>query len=343
MGKLQVGQHEFLSALERYRAEGYAEDDIGLLQWYWGYICNALGRETAKIAAATRYDASNIPRILRGKYEARLDNFLQVLGALRADVQRTGADFVETVVTEEIWRKLDICYSRRYLGIICGKTGRSKTLTVRRWADNHNHGLTTYVRCRSGCTRTKLIRLVAQAIGQAHVHNARSLMLEDGIFDWFNQRHRKMLILDEANHMLRHGTKTAISQAFEFVRDLYDSCNIAIVLVLTDYDMSVFKFGGLADFFEQFRGRNQCYLEIPDRIYTEEIAQICAAYVPDPPEDLQKQAMTIAVSRDGKLRTLFEYLNLAREFAHKKDVPITAQLLDRVRRRHEAGGAWPEA
>lgn len=348
-GKITVGLHEFTAAKEAYRAERdaagrtvYSEDDIDLLEWFWHWMQGPRMRgDMGKVAQRVGYDASKIPQIMRGNYGASIRNFLEVVAQVRQDVDQGEGEFVRTCVTAEIEKALDMAYNRRFLGILSGRTGRSKTHTVRHWADAHNHGQTVYVRCRSACTRSKLVRLVGSAIGRGKAHNARTLMLEDDIFAHFDQRRRKMLIIDEANHMLRLGTTTAIAQAFEFLRDLYDCCNTAVVLVLTDYDMSAFRHGKMAEFFEQFRGRCQLYREIPDRIFAEEIRDICAAYVDDPPDDLIRTAHAIASGDDGKLRTLFEYLNLARELGERRDTPLTADLIKTLHQRHETGGVWP--
>lgn len=349
-GRLLVSRRQFDEAKQAYLSERdpngeplYTDEDGALLEWFWGWMHSpALRGDMGRIAQRVRYDRSKIPQILRGTYGASIRTFLTVIRDLRTEVVAGSDQFISTPVTDEIRRALDTCYRRRFLAVICGQTGRSKTHTVQRWSQDNNHGQTVYVRCRSGCTRTKLIRLVAMALGRGHAKQARTLLLEEDIFAAFNQRQRRMLILDEANHMLRLGSPTAIAQAFEFVRDLYDSCNVAVALILTDYTMDAFRTGRMSGFFEQFRGRCQLYREIPERIFADEIRNVCTAYVPEPTEDLLTAAMQIASEDEGKLRTLFEYLHLATEAHRKHAIPITGKLLRQLRDRHNTGGTWPE-
>ena len=343
-GRAAVTRDKFVRAVSKYRDDAYSAEDIGLLEWFWGWLFSEeIGGSLARASELCRYDAGNISRILRGKYDARLTNFLEAVRLLRAEIERQASGFVETVVTRQIETKLTIAHDRRYLALISGPTGRSKTLTVLRWARRHNHGATTYVRCRSGCTRHKLIRTIAAATGRSAISTMRSNMLEEELFRWFNSPTRRMLIVDEANHLLNHSSRQAVAMAFELLRDIYDICNATVVLILTNYDRSIFKQGPLAGFFEQFLGRNQCYLEIPDTIFDDEIAAICGAYVDDPPADLLEEAKALADGNDGKLRTLFEYLNLATEYAARDNLPFTGKLLRSVRKRHESGAAdWPK-
>lgn len=342
-GRITVGLHEFQAARELYRSEGYPEEKIGLLDWFWGWIhSSAIRGDMGRVAQRVRYDAAKIPQILRHNYGARIDQFLDVLAALKTEVD-SGADlFVDTVVTREIWRTLDVCYQHRYLGMIFGGTGRSKSYTCQHFSAANNHGQTTYVRLRSGCTRTKLVRLISEAIGRKSVHNAHSLRLEEDIIAHFDQKRRRMLILDECNHILRLATPSAAASAFEFIRDLYDCCNASVVVVLTDYDMSAFRTGALAGFFEQLRGRCQRHLEIPDRVFDQEVQEVCAAFVPNPPRDLLEAARLLVDGDDGKIRALFCYLSLARQAAADSGLVLSGKLLLSLHEKHEAGGVWPD-
>ncbi len=344
VGRIQVARHEYAAALEKYRVDKYSAEQLDQLQWFWGWIhSEEIQADMARIATMIRYDTTNIVRILRGRYDAKIDNFLLAVQDLRHELERRHAGFASTCVTRAIETKLEITRRHRYLTLICGPTGRSKTLTATNWAHRHNHGRTTYVRCRSGCTRTKLIRRVCEATGQHRTAGMNTAQMEESVFAWFNDRQRKVLIIDEINHLFRRKSNLAVAEGFEFVRDLYDLCNCAVVMIMTAYDMTAFKTGPLSGFFEQFRGRIQCYFRIPDQVFFDEVRALCAVHWPQPAEDLVEAAHNIATGHDGRLRTVADLLAVAAEKAKASGkAPTGKQLQALWRQRRDGDIEWPE-
>lgn len=342
--RMAVRRDEFEAALATYR-DAYTEEECALLVWFWGFCFSEdMKGNMTRVAQEIQYDAGNIGRILRGTYNASLANFLEAVRFLQQERLRTQGRFAETPVTRAIGERLRLAYDRRWLGMVFGPTGRSKSLTFERHTTRHNHGITTYVRCRSACTRSKLVRLVTHATGQFRTTHMSVAAMEDSVFDWFTGKQRKLLIIDEANHLMNHSRARSVAMAFEFIRDLYDVCNVGIVLGITGYDAAFFRRGSLGDFFEQFRGRTVNNLEIPRTVFKDEVKAILSLFTDNPSPGLFAEAYDIANSQEGALRTLVHHLDDAAELiADDPDLDLDADVLRAVRTRHKTGAAnWPD-
>ncbi|MCK4983708.1 MAG: hypothetical protein KAS17_12335 [Victivallaceae bacterium] len=103
--------------------------------------------------------------------------------------------------------------------------------------------------------------------------------------------------------------------------------------------------GSLADYFEQFVGRIKFEVDIPLEVLEAEIVPVMQAFHPDGevPARLLKFSHSIAQSRDGKLRTLFEDLERARTWAKSEQrVNIKYEDLKAAVDWRKTGGLWPE-
>ncbi|MPM79614.1 hypothetical protein SDC9_126653 [bioreactor metagenome] len=116
----------------------------------------------------------------------------------------------------------------------------------------------------------------------------------------------------------------------------------AVVMIFTDVYLNQMKSGALADYFEQFFGRIKFQLTIPDKIFRSEIEGVVASFLPDPPARMVEYAYSLALQRDGKLRTLFEDLVRADEWATKQNRKMQYDDLKLAVEWRKSGGLWPE-
>ncbi|MDD3119163.1 MAG: TniB family NTP-binding protein, partial [Victivallales bacterium] len=152
-----------------------------------------------------------------------------------------------------------------------------------------------------------------------------------------------MLIVDEANYLLDADSGRKVESSLNYLRDIYDTVRIPIVLVFTGVDINYFKTSQLAGFMQQFRGRQGFNLQIPERVLrVSEVIPVLHLYVPDAGPALIDAAYKIAAAGDGKIRTLTKYLKCARVFVAEHGGKITPELLYSLQERYESGGAWPE-
>ncbi|MGF0038952.1 AAA family ATPase [Victivallis vadensis] len=248
---------------------------------------------------------------------------------------------VPTFYTREITAALDAANRRRLFGFISGETGRSKTLTCKHYAASHPEVAFVDLPDLPGAVSSaELVRLFAVALLGSDYGSQRANRLE--IHNYLI-RHRRLIIVDEANQLLHAASSRTIVKNLEFIRrNIFDLTNTAVVLVFTGYTLSDLRHGTLSGFLEQFRGRIGFPLQIKALRKNTEVKPIVLHYVPNADQALIDAADSIARPGDGKLRTLVKYLELAAEYSERKGVPITAEMLLQFRGRFEDGGAWEE-
>lgn len=329
---IAIGLNIFRTGIRR-----YSDAEQELLEWLWGYTFDILGNSKIELERAIGYDYEFVYRVFTGQYEGELGTFCDAIVNLKARAAQK-MPLVETIVTRRIVEALD--YARDFSAMITiqGPTGRGKTYTTRYWARANNHGRTRYIRVPSGCTRRALATQLCQQSGIG-VAGVKTATLEQRLFKAFAARN--VIIVDEAGHLLpRTGHSTS---AIELLRDLHDICGCAIVMVFTDVYLTEMKTGAQADYFEQFFGRIKYQLEIPPKVFRSEAEAAVRAFVPEPTDRLIEYAHSLALQRDGKLRTLFEDLRRAGEWAESQGRRISYDDLRTAVDWRKSGGVWPEA
>lgn len=327
---------QWAETLAQYRAKGLAPESAEILDWAYQYMAQECGLDYGRLAAECHYDQIVIYKVFLGSYEASLDGVLEALAAARKRLSHS-VGFVETPITQRIFEALDYCADMRALVTICGETGRSKTTALLEWQRRNNHGKSVYVRCTSGATRGSLIRQVCKAVGIGTAQT-KILELEPRLFKILG---RKVLILDEAGHLLPAARARRAAEPLELVRDLHDVCGCGVCLCMTDVYLQELRHGAHAAWFEQFLGRVKYSVPIPRTIFAEEVAALVSAYVAKPAAELLSAAGRIA-RQEGKLRTLCDDLAKARKFAERKGQTLAAAHLILARRWRESGGSFDD-
>jgi len=329
---INIGYHIFSTAIRR-----YTEEEQDLLNWLWGYTYDILGNSKIELTRAIGYDYKFIYDVFTGAFDGDLSNFCAAITQLKAKAA-SKMPLVETVVTKRIIETLDYARDWSAMVTIQGPTGRGKTYTARKWARENNHGRTRYLRVPSGCTRRSLAIMLCQQCGIG-VNGIKSGILEQRLFKAFTARN--VIIVDECGFLIpRNGNGS--TQAIELLRDLHDICGCAVAMIFTDVYLDEIKAGPNADYFEQFLGRIKYVLPIPKKVLRSEVEAVVKSYISDPAQKLVEYAYSLALQRDGKLRTLFEDLQRATEFAERFGRKPTYDDLKTAVDWRRSGGSWPE-
>ncbi|MEA4862697.1 MAG: ATP-binding protein [Victivallaceae bacterium] len=328
---MMVRAAQFRAGIRRYSAAEQCQ-----LEWLWGYSHDVLGASRHEIERATGLEWAFLYSVFIGKSEVDLAPLMEIIAQLRVQVAQK-MPLVDTIVTTRIREALDYARDNSALVTVTGPTGRGKSYTAMHWARLNNHGQTKYLRVPSGATPKSILQLLVDHFGIAKTgcttqELAQKLMREI--------TPRNVLIFDEAGFLLPSGQTN--NCALELVRDIHDQKGCGIALIFTDVYLRDMRNGRRADFFEQFIGRIMFSVEIPDRIFRSEVAEICRSFIPEADDRLVDYAYATAIKRDGKLRVLFEDLRKARAFAESEHRKLTVDDLKAAVVWRKSGGVWPE-
>ena len=317
--------------------ENYSETEQELVTWLWGYY-NTEGRKSADLCRELGgYDwETQVRPTFSGKVPAscRAEIF-EAISALKKRVMRR-KPLIRTIVAERIIQALDYARDNSAMIYVSGPTGRGKTYTSQWWAAQNNHGRTVYARIPSDCTRRALVNNLCSLRGVSHSMSCAEC--EANLRATLTPRN--VLIIDEAGHLLSKSGKPG--GAIELLRDLHDMTGCGVALIFTDVYLKEIKNGRNRDYFEQFLGRLEFPVEIPAIPRRDEVRQALDAYYDDPDEDLVGYALGIARNGDGQLRTLYNDLARAEEYARSKGRKIQASDLKMFTKWRKSSGAWPE-
>jgi hypothetical protein len=316
----------------------YGEKEQELLEWLWAYAFDELRGSKNALVKAIGEDWMTIYRAFTGKL-SHVENFCAKIEDLKKRLVNS-IHLVNTVVTDRVQEALNYARDKHAMVTITGPTGRGKTITAHYWARNNNHGRSKYIRVPSGCTRPGLVRELCRCCGIS-TNGKKTSLLEARLRSSFGPRN--VIIVDEAGHLMPRTGRSTI--AIEFLRDLHDMCGCGVVLIFTDVYLSDMRGGSLADYFEQFIGRIKFEVQIPLNVLKAEIEAVLTKFHPDgsPPLKLFKYAHSTAQGRDGKLRTLFEDLERAKEWAKSHDRRnIRYEDLRIAVDWRKTGGLWPD-
>ena len=329
---INIGLNIFRAGIRR-----YSEEEQQHLEWLWGYTFDVLGNSKTELCRQIGYDYKFIYDVFTGRYDGELDTFIAAIQQLKQQASQK-MPLVETVVVKRLMAAFDYAAQWSAMVNIVGPTGRGKTYAAKYWARQNNHGRTRYIRVPSGCTRRQIVTMLCSSCGIG-VNGHKTTDLEQRLFKAFTPRN--VIMVDEAGHLVPRSGNTGTA-AIELLRDLHDICGCAVIMIFTDVYLKEMKNGRLADYFEQFIGRVKYTLPIPDKIFRGEIEDIVKSFNPDASQRLIELAYKTATARDGKLRTLFEDLRRASDWAQQQGRALQAGDLQVAVRWRESGGIWPE-
>jgi hypothetical protein len=111
---------------------------------------------------------------------------------------------------------------------------------------------------------------------------------------------------------------------------------------MTDVYLQMLRQGAQAAYFEQFLGRVKYSVEIPRKIYREEVVAFCRAFIAGKPDADLVSAATAIAKGEGKLRTLVDDMAKARNSARTKNEKLEARHLALARTWRERGGVFED-
>lgn len=242
------------------------------------------------------------------------------------ETARPKADFIETSVARKILTLISNAIEYRKIGLVCGPSGVGKTMTLQ--AAHQKITGSIYIRIDSSTTSVSALRhQIKDELKISRVRNAREI--QQAIYKVLNGTDR-VIIIDEAHKL--------DLKAVDLLRDIYDVCNVPVVLSGTIDILS--KTNDANRFFGQFTSRTGLFYNVDDDIPISgndkplfSIDEIKECFIGDKirftADGLQALYELANVPGHGCLRLCNGVVKLAAKIAQGK--PIDAKLIKRSR------------
>ena len=307
-----------------------SEEDGEEVWWLYNYAQDNHLKEADLAAKMKAYDKNTLYQIFRGSYgvskDGRCSSWDNVIKAIKAfkviaieEAKKKNIGLIDTEVKRVVWECCDAALKDGMVAFIYGKTRVGKTVSLKAYQLEHNHGQTIYIEMGSGWTRTRFVRELARKFGNG-VKATKSWALEDAIFDTLKRSN--LLIVDEFHKALTTTGEKMSATVLEFIRDIRDKTRCGLVLCATKVGMERFETGANKQTFEQLIGRSIIKAVLPDRPPVEDLITIAKAFdLPEPTGDVLKLVKDL-VSTYG-LERYFIYLQKAYSMANNAKRPMS--------------------
>lgn len=296
----------------------------GLIRWMHGH-CKDKDLSLDEAGKAIRYDASTIYRVFTGKYEGSLDNVCDEIERFKELAEKRSVGkrqvFVETSLSRRIWRICDAALVYQRIVMIYGESQIGKTENLLRYKDDHNHGLTIYVRMPSGGAMTHFLEALATALRISSQQKEKELRRR--ILAAFDDR--MLLIVDEVHQCLV--TRGSNVRTIEFIREIHDLTRCGVVLVGTNVFRDEIQYGRLAGVLKQCRRRRLASLQLPAIPPRDDLDQFAKSFGL-PPASGKHLDLQTTVLKEEALGMWLILLRMAKEVAVKRACRLTWSLVE---------------
>lgn len=286
------------------------QDD--LLWFHQHLLDNHLGWDEA--SEAIGYERSVVFKVLKGIYEGSYSNVCKGIQSYKRIAETRGTiqsnEIVDNGISQMISAGLDYALANNSITTIIGESRMGKTVAVKKWRDENNHGRSVYVVAPPYGGTKMLLRRIADGVGVSK--NLSSPQLMESLGRAFNKN--RLLIVDEA-HRLLPGDRRTNPVNIEILRDLYnDGQGCALALIATQrFSDELYK----AHYqFEQVLGRIGMPIRLPKRIKVKDFKPIVQQYIREPSDKLI-QGLDLIANNLGRLGILVETLKVASRIANK--------------------------
>lgn len=196
---------------------------------------NNLGRQEnmtlASLGDAINYSPTVVQRVLSGTYGAGVDKVITSIYRYKSlhEARLEAGDkppYVQTSMAQRIWDAADYARVRQQIVSVIGMTQRGKTTAIREYSAAK--GATVLVRCPVSPSPGKMIRRMAQALGNTGTGNMDMYM--DYLYRTITPQH--LIVVDEIHQVILQERKLGI-RTVETLREIADECNCGMLLIGT--------------------------------------------------------------------------------------------------------------
>lgn len=210
-----------------------------LIEWCFLWcIDDAHPLSLAEFSEAVGVDRTTIGRIIRGVYKhpetgSRLPISEPLTRAMEKfreteleQVRTLRTDFVLTPTAKRIFTACDLARESKSPVFLIGPSHIGKTVALKRYKEDNNHGHTAYVRLKAANGLHGMVKRIGEAVGLSEKSNAADQT--DRIKRML--RPNMLLILDEVHELIYTYRKGSFFACLEVIREIYDETGCGMVL-----------------------------------------------------------------------------------------------------------------
>ena len=246
------------------KTENLPDDQKLAIRWLHSYYYDS-GQSLSDVGTAIGYDGGNVSKIFAGKYVGNLADFVTAISRFRklteerASVNR--APYIKTDLYREIEDTCQLALTYQKIAFIYGESQVGKTAALKQYAEDHNHGETTYITMPVGGMLSHFLAALAAKVRMTS--SARGDILQLNIFKCFGPNN--LLIVDESLRALQAKAYGGSSlKTMDFIRDLHDQTGCGVVLCGTNVFRERMDDKALRQFLNQFKRRSIIRRQLPD-------------------------------------------------------------------------------
>lgn len=229
------------------------------------------------IGRLTGIHAATIGRVRRGVYGAGLESFAKRVGLFRnnhAEMDATAnPDFLELSCATKLRRAIERARVLKLAQIVWGPKGIGKTTALRQICGEDKLNI-LYHRIPSTCSFHMHLRHLARSL---RCEETSTMDTRTGIIRRLTGGNR-ILVIDELHELFLTSSPQAAIQFAEFLREIYDESNSALLLVGTQVLHKKLLEGNLAEVLEQLIDRGNLPLKLPGKPTQSDVAAMLSHY-----------------------------------------------------------------
>lgn len=235
----------------------------------------------AELGALIKVSDSTISLIMRGRYEAKLDNIVEEIERFKTLQEKRGnakkLPFIKTKLTGQIWDVCEAAVEFQRIAFIFGDQQIGKSAALEAYKEAHNHGSTIYIAVPTGGALSHFLVRLAEILRISSEQRTRDLRRR--IIEAFDDR--MLLIVDEAHQCIAETGKASHQMhTIEFIREIFNERRCGVVICATNvFRDAMNKPGGAAEkVLRQTKRRRLCALQLPNMPTREDLNTFAAAY-----------------------------------------------------------------
>ena len=298
------------------------ESQMLAIRWLHGHYYDS-GKSLNEVGAAIGYDSGNVSKIFSGKYEGDLVAVSKAIERFRRIDDERGSVKRAPYVITSLYKDIEACcqaaLTYQKIVFIYGESHVGKTAALKHYAQEHNHGETTFVEMPPGGSLTHFMAALAAKVRMTT--QARGELMMMNIMKCFGPNN--LLVVDEVSRALQAKSYGGASlKTMDFIRAIHDTTGCGVVLCGTNVFREQMADASLKKFLNQFNRRCLLRRQLPDVPNRADLNAFARHYELDPASgealDLQR-----AVVRDHGLGVWLTTLSAAARKASKTGKDLT--------------------